>query len=80
MNLAASLSDDARNDAVLLRAHKKVDRRLLVWLGVLFFLMKFAQNNISNAAIMNLEQGTGIKAQLGKLTSSQWAWVISIFW
>lgn len=80
VNLPAALSEDLRHDAVLLRAQKKVDRRLLVWLCVLHFLMKFAQNNIANAAIMNLEQGTGIKKQLGNLTSSQWAWVISIFW
>lgn len=29
---------------------------------------------------MNLEQGTGIKKQLGNLSSSQWAWALSIFY
>jgi MFS family permease len=37
-------------------------------------------SNISNTAIMNLEQGTGIKKQLGNLSSSQWAWALSIFY
>ncbi|EXJ77325.1 hypothetical protein A1O3_09551 [Capronia epimyces CBS 606.96] len=78
--LAAKLDDDVRNNPVLLRALKKVDRRLLVWLAVLHFVFKFAETNISNAAIMNLEQKTDIRRQLGHLTSSQWAWCISIFW
>lgn len=34
--------------------------------------------NYSNAAIINLEQGTGIKKQLG-FSPSQWAWTLSIF-
>jgi hypothetical protein len=34
--------------------------------------------NYSNAAIINLEQGTGIKKQIG-LSPSQWAWTLSIF-
>jgi MFS family permease len=29
---------------------------------------------------MNLEEGAGIKKQLGNLSSSQWAWALSIFW
>jgi hypothetical protein len=78
--LAAKLDDDVRNNPVLLRALRKVDRRLLVWLAVLHFVFKFAETNISNAAIMNLEQKTDIRRQLGHLTSSQWAWCISIFW
>lgn len=28
---------------------------------------------------MNLEEGDGIKRQVGNLTSSQWAWILSAF-
>jgi len=31
-------------------------------------------------ASTDLEQGTGIKKQLGNLSSSQWAWALSIFY
>lgn len=34
--------------------------------------------NYSNAAIINLEHGTGIKKQLG-FSPAQWAWTLSIF-
>lgn len=42
--------------------------------------MRIHVSNISNTAIINLEQGDGIKKQLGNLTSGQWAWVLSIFY
>ncbi|KAF6804863.1 high-affinity nicotinic acid transporter [Colletotrichum sojae] len=42
--------------------------------------MRIHVSNISNAAIINLEQGTGIRKQLGDLSSSQWAWALSIFY
>lgn len=42
--------------------------------------MRIHVSNISNTAIINLEQGTGIKKQLGNLSSQQWAWVLSIFY
>lgn len=37
------------------------------------------QANISNTAILNLETKQDIKTQLGGLSSSQWAWCLSIF-
>ncbi|KAL5119166.1 hypothetical protein ACEQ8H_002873 [Pleosporales sp. CAS-2024a] len=61
-------------------AHRKVDKRLLCWYTFVYLIMRIHVSNISNAAIMNLEQGTGIKNQLGHLSSSQWAWVLSIFY
>ncbi|PSR97456.1 high-affinity nicotinic acid transporter [Coniella lustricola] len=42
--------------------------------------MRIHVSNISNTAIINIEQGDGIKAQLGNLSSEQWAWVLSIFY
>ncbi|KAJ9145085.1 High-affinity nicotinic acid transporter [Pleurostoma richardsiae] len=65
---------------LLKRAHRKVDKRLLLWYSFVYLVMRVHVGNISNSAIMNLEQGTGIKKQLGNLSSSQWAWALSIFY
>ena len=35
---------------------------------------------LSSQSQINIEQGTGIKKQLGNLTSSQWAWALSAFY
>ncbi|KAJ4423085.1 hypothetical protein N0V82_002214 [Gnomoniopsis sp. IMI 355080] len=66
--------------AVLKSAHRKLDRRLILWYAFVYLFMRIHVSNISNTAIINLEQGDGIKAQLGNLTSQQWAWVLSIFY
>jgi MFS family permease len=73
-------SSDAPSKTVLETAHRKVDKRLLCWYAFVYLLMRINVSNISNTAIMNLEQGTGIKKQLGHLSSSQWAWALSIFY
>ncbi|KAK2055601.1 high-affinity nicotinic acid transporter [Colletotrichum caudatum] len=65
---------------LLKMAHRKVDRRLLLWYSFVYLVMRIHVSNISNAAIINLEQGTGIRKQLGDLSSSQWAWTLSIFY
>ncbi|KAL2418245.1 hypothetical protein ABEF95_005969 [Exophiala dermatitidis] len=72
--------DAVRREQVRKRAYAKVDRRLILWHMVLYLLMKFGQSNVSNAAIMNLESGNGIKKELGHLTSTQWAFVLSVFY
>lgn len=41
--------------------------------------MRIDVNNISNAAILNEEQGDDIKTQL-KLTAQNWAWAIACFY
>lgn len=61
-------------------AHKKLDRQLILWYSFVYLIMRIHVSNISNTAIINLEQGDGIKKQLGNLTSEQWAWVLSIFY
>lgn len=66
--------------ADLKSAHRKVDRRLVLWYSFVYLIMRIHVSNISNTAIINLEEGDGIKAQLGGLTSQQWAWVLSIFY
>lgn len=72
--------DSHLDEKTLKRAHSKVDHRLLFWYSFVYLIMRVHVGNISNTAIMNLEQGTGIKKQLGNLTPGQWAWVLSIFY
>lgn len=75
-----TIAVDAVDNPELKVAHRKVDRRLLLWYAFVYLIMRIHVSNISNAAIINLEEGTGIKKQLGDLTSSQWAWCLSIFY
>lgn len=68
------------NEQLRKQARRKVDKRLLIWYAFVYLIMRIHVSNITNTAIINLEQGTGIKKQLGNLTSSQWAWALSIFY
>ncbi|KAF2026350.1 MFS general substrate transporter [Setomelanomma holmii] len=77
---ASDVSSDTPSVATLKAAHRKVDKRLLCWYAFVYLIMRIHVSNISNTAIMNLEHGTGIKKQLGNLSSSQWAWALSIFY
>ncbi|KAF2798602.1 MFS general substrate transporter [Melanomma pulvis-pyrius CBS 109.77] len=70
----------ATSEAELKSAHRKVDKRLLGWYAFVYLIMRIHVGNISNSAIINLEQGTGIKKQLGNLSSAQWAMALSIFY
>jgi hypothetical protein len=60
--------------------YRKVDIKLLLWYSFVYLIMRIHVQNVTNSAIMNLETGHGIKAQLGNLDSEQWALVISIFY
>lgn len=68
------------NDAATKSAYRKADRRILLWYSFVYLIMRIHVSNITNTAIINVEEGDGIKHQLGDLDSSQWAWVISIFY
>ena len=68
------------SEATLKSAHRKIDRRLLGWYAFVYLIMRIHVGKISNSAIINLEQGSGIKKQLGKLSSAQWAMALSIFY
>ncbi|KAH0848759.1 hypothetical protein AYO21_09879 [Fonsecaea monophora] len=61
---------------------KKVLRKVDFWLvgfySLVYIFRVIDSSNYSNAAIINLEHGTGIKKQLG-FDPSQWAWTLSIF-
>lgn len=54
----------------LISAHKKVDRRLILWYSVVYLVMRVHVSNISNTAIINLEQGDGIKKREWPMLSS----------
>ena len=69
-----------RANNALKEAHRKVDACMLYWYAFVFLVMRMNVNNISNTAILNKEEGTDIRKQLGDLSSSQWAWALSIFW
>ncbi|KAK1967166.1 hypothetical protein LY78DRAFT_656584 [Colletotrichum sublineola] len=71
-----SLPDEEK--PLLKMAQRKVDKRLLLWYSFVYLIMRIHVSNISNAAIINLEQGTGIRKQLGNLSGSQWAWALRI--
>lgn len=57
---------------------KKIDFWLVGFYSLVYIFRVIDSGNYSNAAIINLENGTGIKKQLG-LSPSQWAWTLSIF-
>lgn len=61
-------------------AYRKVDKRILLWYSFVYLILRIHVSNITNAAIINIEDGDGIKKQLGNLNSEQWAWVLSIFY
>lgn len=75
----ASLTE-AEEKAALNRAYRKVDYRVLLWYSFVYLIMKINVSNITNTAIINVEEGTGIRKLLGNLTSEQWAWALSIFY
>ncbi|OAL47334.1 retrograde regulation protein 2 [Pyrenochaeta sp. DS3sAY3a] len=60
------------------RVLRKIDYWLVGFYSVVYIFRVIDSANYSNAAIINLEKGTGIKKQLG-FTPSQWAWTLSIF-
>ncbi|KAF9873381.1 high-affinity nicotinic acid transporter [Colletotrichum karsti] len=57
---------------------RKIDFWLVGFYSLVYVFRVIDSANYSNAAIINLEAGTGIKKQLG-FTPSQWAWTLSIF-
>lgn len=79
-SVMSTSTQPASEEGSLKSAHRKVDVRLILWYAFVYLIMRIHVSNISNTAIINLEQGDGIKEQLGNLTSDQWAWVLSIFY
>ncbi|KAJ7362827.1 MFS general substrate transporter [Mycena albidolilacea] len=73
--LALGLSDDDAYRKVL----RRVDLRIMPLVLLQYLFMRVDVTNISNAAIMNLEQKTDIKTQL-HLSAQQWVWVVACFY
>lgn len=78
--MSPQIQNASKEGGSLKSAHKKIDLRLILWYSFVYLIMRIHVSNISNTAIINLEQGDGIKEQLGNLSSGQWAWVFSIFY
>ncbi|EXJ80107.1 hypothetical protein A1O3_08393 [Capronia epimyces CBS 606.96] len=60
------------------KAMRKIDFWLVGFYSVVYIFRVIDSSNYSNAAIINLENGTGIKKEL-HFNPSQWAWTLSIF-
>jgi MFS family permease len=76
----ASSIDSEAQQAKIYAAQRKVDKRLFLWYCLVYLIMRINVSNITNTAIMNEETGNDIKTTLGGLSSSQWAWALSIFY
>ncbi|PBK95370.1 MFS general substrate transporter [Armillaria gallica] len=71
-------SDAPLSDEELRKVQRRIDIRIIPWLCMTYLVMRIDINNISNAAIINIEQGHGIKKQL-HLSTQDWNWVVSCF-
>ncbi|KAL4878078.1 major facilitator superfamily domain-containing protein [Aspergillus karnatakaensis] len=60
------------------RVMRKVDLWLVGFYSFVYIFRVIDSSNYANAAIINLEEGNGIKAELG-FSPSQWSWSQSIF-
>ncbi|KAJ3892184.1 major facilitator superfamily domain-containing protein [Lentinula edodes] len=69
----------ALEDEVIVVSEEELHKRILPWLCITYLVMRIDVNNISNAAILNEEQGDDIKTQLN-LTAQNWAWAIACFY
>ncbi|KAK0213261.1 high-affinity nicotinic acid transporter [Desarmillaria ectypa] len=66
------------SDEELRKVQRRIDIRIIPWLCITYLVMCIDINNIANAAILNIEQGHGIKKQL-HLSTQDWNWVVSCF-
>jgi MFS family permease len=71
-------SEDEYNEAFKKKALFKADLWLVGFYSLVYIFRVIDSSNYSNAAIINLESGHGIKKQL-HLDPNQWAWTLSIF-
>lgn len=77
-NALRALSPEDVDPAFEKAALRKVDLWLVGFYSFVYIFRVIDSGNYSNAAIINLEKGTGIKKELN-LNASQWAWTLSIF-
>ncbi|KAK0462564.1 major facilitator superfamily domain-containing protein [Desarmillaria tabescens] len=69
--------DTLLSDEELRKVQRRIDVRIIPWLCITYLDMRI-DINISNAAIINIEQGHGIKKQL-HLSTQDWNWIVSCF-
>ncbi|GAD98061.1 hypothetical protein PVAR5_6749 [Paecilomyces variotii No. 5] len=70
--------DNKYNARLRKRTFRKVDFWLVGFYSLVYIFRVIDSSNYANAAIINLEAGTGIKKQLG-FDASKWSWTQSIF-
>lgn len=71
-------SENEYNAKLEKRVMRKIDFWLVGFYSIVYIFRVIDSSNYSNAAIINLEAGTGIKKELG-FSASQWSWTQSIF-
>ncbi|KAJ6476447.1 MFS general substrate transporter [Mycena vitilis] len=67
------------DDAAYRKVLRRVDKRIMPLVLLQYLIMRVDVSNISNVAIMNVEQKTDIKRQL-HLSAQQWVWAIACFY
>ncbi|CAG8227389.1 unnamed protein product [Penicillium salamii] len=72
------IQPDTYNAELEKRVMRKIDFWLVGFYSVVYIFRVIDSSNYSNAAIINLENGTGIKQELG-FSPSEWSWTQSIF-
>lgn len=72
------VGDEEAERAYEKKVLRKVDFWLVYFYSLVYIFRVIDSSNYSNAAIINLEDGTNIKKQL-HLNPAQWAWTLSIF-
>ncbi|KAJ7768824.1 MFS general substrate transporter [Mycena metata] len=74
-----STLDPSHDDEAYHKVLRRVDMRIMPLVLIQYLFMRVDVTNISNAAIINLEQKTDIKTQL-HLSAQQWVWAIACFY
>ncbi|KAJ9503972.1 hypothetical protein H2202_000028 [Exophiala xenobiotica] len=74
----ASTTETALDSNFEKRVRRKIDFWLVGFYSAVYIFRVIDSSNYSNAAIINLERGTGIKKEL-HLTPAMWSWTLSIF-
>ncbi len=73
-----SATETAFDEKLEKRVRRKIDFWLVGFYSAVYIFRVIDSSNYSNAAIINLEHGTGIKKEL-HLSPGMWSWTLSIF-
>lgn len=78
-NIETTINKIIDEPLIYRKALSKVDWRIVIPYSLAYICTNINKSNISNVAIVNLEDGHGIKKQLG-LSSAEWAWCLTSFY